>query len=636
MATSESRTKRSKNYKERPNLKRLQIEKQGPNWSDIPCDIVECIIRYLGLEDRFRIRAVCKAWSVANSHIPSIAAIDRFPWALKKFGSLYGDYRLLDPFSGEYLREKILGGKECRLSFVENLFGRSRVCSEPNPYASVYGWVLFGCYLALPPQRKMMLFLYSPFTSEVIKLPELKEGTVIWVATFSLNATSPKCVIFLLALEGDKNYVKLCSPGDYSWKSLELNSGIKPIHADSAMYANGVFYCYFLHGQLAGFNVELEEWTVLCSPSKSLPLAGNLVMIDADLFVFDRLGLKLKLFKFDFSEMRWVYEKDLNKHALFIGCSSFSVPAVGETSDLANSIVSYKKDFSNEPLWSIRCYGSRSSKRKWLQRTESLLHRKCVEENHIDLRIWEEHDAPVLMYELWTNQFLSLFGISFVLCRWTFTLITIYFGLGSLLSMRGCYQDHKRVTGDKVDNVELDAEQGKDAFGETPNNAEKILNPRPEGHFVSQRAGTWGYVFQIIFQMNAGAVLLTDCVFWFIIVPFLAIKDYYLSVLAINMHTINAVFLLGDTAMNCLRFPCFRIAYFFLWTVIYVIFQWIVHACVNIWWPYPFLDLSSSYAPLWYFSVALMHFPCYGAFALVTKLKHHVFSRWFPESYHLG
>ncbi|KAK8699489.1 hypothetical protein V6N13_115572 [Hibiscus sabdariffa] len=193
--------------------------------------------------------------------------------------------------------------------------------------------------------------------------------------------------------------------------------------------------------------------------------------------------------------------------------------------------------------------------------------------------------------------------------------------------MRGCYQYHRRVTGDKVDNVELDAEQGNNASGETPNNAEKILNPRPEGHFARQRADTWGYVFQIIFQMNAGAVLLTDCVFWFIIVPFLTIKDYNLSVLAINMHTINAVFLLGDTALNCLRFPCFRIAYFFLWTVIYVIFQWIVHACVNIWWPYPFLDLSSSYAPLFYFSVASMHFPCYGAFALVIKLKHHVSSK---------
>ncbi|GLU20731.1 hypothetical protein SLE2022_369140 [Rubroshorea leprosula] len=217
-------------------------------------------------------------------------------------------------------------------------------------------------------------------------------------------------------------------------------------------------------------------------------------------------------------------------------------------------------------------------------------------------------------------------SIFYFYTQWTFTLITIYFGLGSLLSMNGCYQYYKRVSGDKVRNVEVDTEQGSSS------NAAKDSHP-PEAYPPSEPAGIWGYIFQIMFQMNAGAVLLTDAVFWFIIVPFLEKKDYGLNFLVVNMHTINAVFLLGDTIFNCLRFPCFRIAYFFLWTVVYVIFQWILHACFNIWWPYPFLDLSSSFAPLWYFAVALMHFPCYGAFALVIKLKHHLLSRWFPDSY---
>lgn len=81
-------------------------------------------------------------------------------------------------------------------------------------------------------------------------------------------------------------------------------------------------------------------------------------------------------------------------------------------------------------------------------------------------------------------------------------------------------------------------------------------------------------------QMNAGAVTLTDCVFWFVLVPYLTIKGYNLNFvssrtviwkvklfdegvlfdssvlsllqLIINMHTINVVFLLGDTALNCL------------------------------------------------------------------------------------
>ncbi|KAJ4840205.1 hypothetical protein Tsubulata_002956 [Turnera subulata] len=182
-------------------------------------------------------------------------------------------------------------------------------------------------------------------------------------------------------------------------------------------------------------------------------------------------------------------------------------------------------------------------------------------------------------------------SIFYYYTQWTFTSVTIYFALGSILSMLGCYQHHKRVGGEKVDNVEVDAEQGNCA---TPRN-DKNCNAS-----LRQPAGKWAYTFQILFQINAGAVMLTDCVFWFVIVPFLAIKDYHLNALVISMHSVNAIFLLGDTALNCMRFPWFRIAYFFLWTIAYVLFQWVLHACFRLWWPYPFLDLSSPYAPLWY------------------------------------
>ncbi|KAJ6688186.1 hypothetical protein OIU74_016821 [Salix koriyanagi] len=143
--------------------------------------------------------------------------------------------------------------------------------------------------------------------------------------------------------------------------------------------------------------------------------------------------------------------------------------------------------------------------------------------------------------------------------------------------------------------------------------------------------GKWAFIFQILFQMNAGAVMLTDSVFWFILVPFLAIKDYHLSSLVIGMHSLNAVFLLGDTALNCLRFPWFRMAYFFIWTIVYVLFQWIVHATFRLWWPYPFLDLSSPYAPLWYFSVAVMHIPCYCVFAFHFKAETHYVFKMVPR-----
>jgi hypothetical protein len=70
--------------------------------------------------------------------------------------------------------------------------------------------------------------------------------------------------------------------------------------------------------------------------------------------------------------------------------------------------------------------------------------------------------------------------------------------------------------------------------------------------------------------------------------------------LLIGTHSINVVFMIGDTAMNSLRFPWFRIAYFLLWTGAFVNVQWLIHASISIWWPYPFLDLAFPKAPVWY------------------------------------
>ncbi|CAN6453157.1 unnamed protein product [Victoria cruziana] len=217
--------------------------------------------------------------------------------------------------------------------------------------------------------------------------------------------------------------------------------------------------------------------------------------------------------------------------------------------------------------------------------------------------------------------------------QWTFTLLTIYFGIGSLLSMYGCYTGLKRLGCDEGDSVKVDNERGSyvpPVNGESEN---VTANNHQIGGYAHEKAGIWGHIFQIIFQTSAGAVVLTDCVYWFIIFPFLTAKDYNLNFLMVTMHSMNVVLLLIDTLLNCMRFPWYHIAYFILWTSLYVVFQWVVHACISSWWPYPFLDLSSRWAPLWYLFVGLMHIPCYAAFALIVKAKHFFLPRWFPRSY---
>ncbi|KAJ6723285.1 hypothetical protein OIU74_007784 [Salix koriyanagi] len=150
---------------------------------------------------------------------------------------------------------------------------------------------------------------------------------------------------------------------------------------------------------------------------------------------------------------------------------------------------------------------------------------------------------------------------------------------------------------------------------------------------ILERAGFWGYLMQIIYQTCAGAIVLTDIVFWCLIVPFLSNTHLGLNALMGCIHSFNAVFIVLDTLLNNLPFPWFRIAYFVQWSCIYAIFQWIIHACGFTWWPYTFLELDTPWAPLWYFLVAVIHIPCYGIYALIFKAKNTIFPRLFPRAF---
>lgn len=73
--------------------------------------------------------------------------------------------------------------------------------------------------------------------------------------------------------------------------------------------------------------------------------------------------------------------------------------------------------------------------------------------------------------------------------------------------MRGCFLHHKKASGDKVDNVEVDTEQGSyvtPVHEEIPSttNTEKSLGTNNVEHHAREPAGFWGYVFQIIFQVR--------------------------------------------------------------------------------------------------------------------------------------
>lgn len=219
--------------------------------------------------------------------------------------------------------------------------------------------------------------------------------------------------------------------------------------------------------------------------------------------------------------------------------------------------------------------------------------------------------------------------------EWTFSLVIVYFALGSCMSAYGCWVYSMKPPSEN--GVTEDLEESRSSTAVIFRAKEIRGTIKLQSHYdqeaIQRRAGLLGYLMQIAYQTCAGAVILTDIVFWCVIVPFLSNAHLGLNMLMGCMHTMNAFFLLLDTSLNSLPFPWFRLSYFVLWSCIYVIFQWVIHACGFSWWPYPFLELSTQWAPLWYFCLAVLHIPCYGLFALIMKAKISIFLRFFPHEF---
>ncbi|XP_057963593.1 uncharacterized protein LOC131154834 [Malania oleifera] len=224
--------------------------------------------------------------------------------------------------------------------------------------------------------------------------------------------------------------------------------------------------------------------------------------------------------------------------------------------------------------------------------------------------------------------------------QWTFALVMIYFALGTIISAYGCWICSKKPTSKNKERDELlkrDLQEDRLTNAATSKSKADTGNAKLQSYYSQQEAlqksGYWGYLMRTIYHTCAGASILTDIVFWCVLVPLLSNKTFKLDLLMGCMHVLNAFFLLLDTSINSLPFSLFGIVYFVLWSCSYIIFQWTLHACGFTWWPYPFLELSTPWAPLWYFCLALVHIPCYGIYALLVKAKISIFPRLFPHAF---
>ncbi|GAB4830628.1 hypothetical protein Ancab_020394 [Ancistrocladus abbreviatus] len=240
-----------------------------------------------------------------------------------------------------------------------------------------------------------------------------------------------------------------------------------------------------------------------------------------------------------------------------------------------------------------------------------------------------------LLYQM--VAFAGIFAFYFY-TQWTFALVMVYFAVGTIISAQGCQMYSKKPTAEagemdkflKNESEDLKHSTNLSSMAKKNNTGSLQKHYNPDGN--SEKPGFLGHFMHIVYQVSAGASVLTDIVFWCILVPMLSGKESEVTLLIGSIHSMNAVFLLIDSLLNSLPFEWLGFAYFVLWSALYIAFQWVLHACGFTWWPYPFLELSTPWAPVWYFGLALFHVPCYGLYLLVMTAKASS-SRLFPHAF---
>ncbi|TQD83159.1 hypothetical protein C1H46_031264 [Malus baccata] len=131
-------------------------------------------------------------------------------------------------------------------------------------------------------------------------------------------------------------------------------------------------------------------------------------------------------------------------------------------------------------------------------------------------------------------------GIFYYYTQWTFALVTFYFGFGSSVSLCGIYKHRNRIGEDEERGAYVAPTLGES--GNTSGGSKRLTHEEYPGR---EGAGACEYIFQIIYQMCGGAAVLTDCVYWLILS-----KSDTLDFMLVSMHSVNAVFLLGEAVLN--------------------------------------------------------------------------------------
>ncbi|KAJ0014458.1 hypothetical protein Pint_19921 [Pistacia integerrima] len=291
---------------------------------------------------------VCKNWRKVNTD--TVKSVD-IPWIMAFNRCLF---YLYNPLSRRIYT--ILSARERGILLTR------------RPLDTKHGWGLF--FNSTEDLREnywrmlTALFLYSPFTDELIDLPDFshKLGQLSSFScvkgTFSTAPASSDCMIFLVMSYTDKYCIGICRPGDRKWTEFWFDCS--NLTVSDVEYMDGVFYASFPAEAIGAFNIEQKEWKTYSYPL----IKDQCGEYDCDFLTESDGKLLLSVYlsqdfwrflRLDQSQMNWCPIERFDNKALFLGDASMMVPVEEETKELANT-VSYFEDEYISPSQLPRMY----------------------------------------------------------------------------------------------------------------------------------------------------------------------------------------------------------------------------------------------------------------------------------------
>ncbi|KAJ7973387.1 F-box protein [Quillaja saponaria] len=296
--------------------KRGQIELRP--WHNLPVDILSKIMQLLDGIDLIHLRNVCTSWRQAQG----LSFSKKLPCLM---GHYWGSYQ-----NGSTLSLCSFHLPSPKLRFIRwNIIGDHEWIVGAGICASKYSWLLL--------QKLRRSFFYNPFTKDIIQLPDMDIG--FNRATFSSAPTSSDCICFALqsVKMSDEIYISICRLGDQNWTTVKMQGFDKVI--EDIVYSDSKFYCVFSGGVLGAFHIADRQWSLLTDmePITGVQFSARAHMVESngELLLICPCSYEFKIFTYDQSIMSWVQRNSLGDQAIFLGCTSFSVLALQETSDLA-------------------------------------------------------------------------------------------------------------------------------------------------------------------------------------------------------------------------------------------------------------------------------------------------------------